>query len=52
MFRIRAGMPFSEQADGGHDLSRRAIAALKGVVLDESGLHRMQLHVRRPCLRS
>ena len=36
-------------ADRGHDLARRAVAALEAVVLDESRLHRMQLlAVRQP----
>src|SRR4051794_32392984 len=42
---VAFGMPFIHTADGRHDLSRRAIAALKGVMLDEGLLHGMQLAV-------
>src|SRR6266545_4605802 len=43
---VAFGMPFIHTADGRHDLSRRAIAALKGVMLDKGLLHGMQLAVR------
>lgn len=36
---------FFEQRRGGHDLARRAIAALKTVVLQESGLDGMQFAI-------
>ncbi len=36
-------MAFFDQCDGRTNLTRRAIAALKTVVLDESRLHRMKL---------
>ena len=42
---IVAGLALRDQADGAHDLARRAEAALEAVMRDEGGLHRMQ---RRP----
>src|SRR5437660_8590188 len=33
---------FLQKPDRGHDLPRRAVAALEAVVLDEGGLHRME----------
>src|ERR1700733_13798155 len=38
---------FGEQRDRTHDLPRRTKAALKRIVLDERGLHRMQLAAGR-----
>ena len=38
----RSGAAFGQQADGRHDLARRAVAALERVVPDERLLHRMQ----------
>src|SRR6266480_1824706 len=40
---VAVGVIFFYQGDCGTDLSGRAIAALKPVVLDKSGLHWMQL---------
>src|SRR4029453_17595839 len=42
---VTCSMPFIHTADGRHDLSRCAIAALKRVMVDEGLLHRMQLAV-------
>src|SRR5215467_7394375 len=42
-FIVGAGMPLADAGDSRHDLSRRAIAALEGVVLQEGCLHRMQI---------
>src|SRR5688572_7259091 len=39
----RAGMAFGDAGNAGHDLPRRAIAALESVALDEGGLQRMEL---------
>ena len=39
---VVAGLAFAQQADGAHDLARRAVAALEAVMGDEGGLHRMQ----------
>ena len=39
---VVAGLALADQADGAHDLARRAEAALEAVVRDEGGLHRMQ----------
>src|ERR1041384_6097841 len=39
--------PLAEQRDRAHDLTRRAEPALERVVLDERGLHRMQLVAAR-----
>src|ERR1700677_2300254 len=41
-----ARVPLLHAADGRHDLARRAIAALEGVVIDKGLLHRMQGSVR------
>ena len=41
---------FLDQADRAHDLAGRAEAALKAVMGDESGLHRMQLVAARDAL--
>jgi hypothetical protein len=38
-------MPLAQQRDRGHDLARRAVAALERVVLHERRLHRMQIAV-------
>lgn len=43
---VVAGMPFSDTSDGRDDLPRRAIAALKGVLIDEGLLHRMKRAAR------
>ena len=43
---VVARVPLFHAADGRHDLARRAIAALEGVVIDEGLLHRMQRSVR------
>ena len=40
------GVSFDDAGDRGHDLSRRAVAALEGVVIDERLLHGMQRAVR------
>jgi len=37
---------FLHAADGRHDLARRAIAALEGIVIHEGLLHWMQRSVR------
>jgi len=37
----------ADARDGGHDLARGTVAALKSVVVDEGLLHRMQRAVRR-----
>ena len=36
-------MALGDARDPGHDLSGRAIAALKGIAFDEGGLQRMEL---------
>src|SRR4051812_42296332 len=41
------GMAFAHQSDGGTDLSRRAVATLKRVMLDEGLLQRMKRAVLR-----
>src|SRR4051794_19365780 len=41
----RTGLPFFEHCDSGADLSGRAIATLKAIVLNEGGLHGMQLRL-------
>jgi hypothetical protein len=41
-FDIRSCMPFTDTGDCRHDLARRAIAALEGVVFEKGFLHRMQ----------
>src|SRR4029079_9245069 len=46
-FGIIARLPFTEHADRTHDLAGRAEAALKAVMGDEGGLHRMQLIAAR-----
>ena len=38
--------PSRTPSDPGHDLARRTIAALEGVLVDECLLHRMQLAAR------
>src|SRR5205823_4379681 len=43
--RVVLGVTFIDAADRRHDLARRAIAALKSVMLDEGLLHRMQFAV-------
>src|SRR5476649_212589 len=47
---IRFGMPFPNTSDGRHNLTRRAIAALKAVLVDECLLHRVQFAIapRKP----
>ena len=42
---------FGDQAGGGTDLARRAVAALEGVMLDEGLLQRMQRAALRQTLR-
>src|SRR5689334_15081677 len=49
---VCAGVAFLDQRHGGHDLTRRAVAALEGVVLDEGALHGMQLAARGQALDS
>ena len=44
---VGAGMAFADAGDRRHDLARRAIAALEGVLVEEGRLHRMQRAVRR-----
>ena len=39
---VASGMAFLHAADRRHDLARRAVAALEGVVVDEGLLHRVQ----------
>src|SRR5260370_17371308 len=53
--RVARGMPFFEQSDRGHDLTRGAVAALEGIMGKEGVLHGMQLrtlcqsfHVHHP----
>ena len=41
--RVRPGVTFPDAGDGGHDLPRRAIAALESVLLQEGSLDRMQI---------
>src|SRR5439155_939307 len=43
---IAAGMAFMHAGDGRHDLSRRAVPALEGIVIDECLLHRVEIAVR------
>src|SRR5664279_1066380 len=43
---VAAGVPFMDDRDGGTDLSRRAVAALKAVVADERRLHGVEPLVR------
>src|SRR5260370_20070576 len=38
-----AAAALGQHSHGGADLTRRAIAALKAVMLDKSGLHRMEI---------
>src|SRR5258705_7709925 len=45
-FIVASGVPFFQQRNRRADLPRRAVAALKSVVADERGLHRMQPAVR------
>jgi hypothetical protein len=40
-------MALRQQRDGGHDLTRSAVATLEGIVVDECRLHRMQVPVSR-----
>ena len=35
-------MAFADAGNGGHDLPRRAVAALEGVMFEEGGLDRME----------
>src|SRR5205085_6693067 len=44
------GTALAQQPCGRHDLSRRAVAALEAVVLDEGRLQRMQLVAARQAL--
>src|SRR5207248_10152943 len=46
----RARVALADASDAGHDLSRRAITALKTIALDESLLQRMQLVASREAL--
>src|SRR5882724_4869148 len=46
----RAGVPFRDVGYAGEDLARRAVAALKRIVLDEGGLQRMQAVALRQAL--
>ena len=39
---VGASAPLAEQSDRGADLARRAVSALKGVVINKRLLHRMQ----------
>src|SRR5947208_7200605 len=41
-FLRRAGMALCDAGDAGHELPRRAIAALETIALDECGLQRME----------
>ncbi len=36
-------MPLGDQTDGGHDLARRTVSALKAIMGDERGLQRMKV---------
>ncbi|KJF70196.1 hypothetical protein RP75_27750 [Agrobacterium arsenijevicii] len=38
---VSACVTFANTGDGRHDLARRAISALEGIMLDKSGLNRM-----------
>src|SRR2546427_11002263 len=49
-FLRRAGVAFPNARNARHDLSRRAVAALKPITLDKSGLQRMQLPAFRQTL--
>src|SRR5204862_6923940 len=44
--RVAAGMAFMHAGDGRHDLARRAVPALEGIVIDECLLHRVEVAVR------
>src|SRR5439155_22322030 len=46
-FLRRAGVTLCNAGDAGHDLSWRAIAALKSISLDEGGLQRMKISALR-----
>ncbi len=48
---IRAGMALADAGHRRHDLARRAVAALEGVMFEESGLHGVQCHRPRQVLR-
>lgn len=39
---VRTGVTLTNTGNGGHDLTRGAIAALEGIVLDERGLDYVQ----------
>ena len=41
-FIVGTRMAFADAGNGGHDLARRAVAALEGVMLKEGGLDRMK----------
>ena len=41
-FVVGARMAFADAGNGGHDLARRAVAALEGVMLEEGGLDRVE----------
>jgi hypothetical protein len=43
---------FVNAGDGGHDLTRRAVSALKGIVVEKCLLHRMQAVALRETLYS
>ncbi len=43
---LGCGLPFPEQGDGGHDHAGRAVAALRGLLVDESLLHGVEAAVR------
>src|SRR5206468_2304075 len=47
---IVAGLGLADESDGAHDLARGAEAALEAVVLDEGGLHGVQLAIPRQAL--
>jgi hypothetical protein len=44
---VGCGVSLVDARDGGHNLARGTVAALKSIVVDESLLHRMQRAVRR-----